>query len=46
MTRYYLLLLALSSPAFSQTGVFQAANPHYPTRNPFYFEGKIDYEKL
>ena len=46
MTRYCLLLLALSFSGFSQTGVFQAANPHYPTRNPFYFEGKIDYEKL
>ena len=46
MTRYCLLLLAVSSMGFAQTGVFQAANPHYPNRNPFYFEGKIDYEKL
>src|ERR1700674_2350867 len=46
MTRCSLLVLALSSLGFAQTRVFQSANPHYPTRNPFYFEGKIDYEKL
>jgi tetratricopeptide (TPR) repeat protein len=46
MTRYSLLLLVLSSLGLAQTGVFQTANPHYPIRNPFYFEGKIDYEKL
>jgi tetratricopeptide (TPR) repeat protein len=46
MTRCCLLLLALSCLGSAQTGVFQAANPHYPNRNPFYFEGKIDYEKL
>ena len=46
MTRCSLLVLALSSLGFAQTGVFQSANPHYPNRNPFYFEGKIDYEKL
>jgi tetratricopeptide (TPR) repeat protein len=46
MTRYALLLLALASLTFAQTGVFQTANPNYPNRNPFYFEGKVDYEKL
>src|SRR5580692_10891898 len=46
MTRFCLALLGLSSLGFGQTGIFQTANPHYPTRNPFYFEGKIDYEKL
>jgi tetratricopeptide (TPR) repeat protein len=46
MTRLCLPLLALSSLGFGQTGVFQTTNPYYPTRNPFYFEGKIDYEKL
>lgn len=46
MMRHYALLLMLSSLGFAQTGVFQTANPHYPNRNPFYFEGKIDYEKL
>lgn len=46
MTRYCLLVVVLSSLCFAQTGVFQTANPHYPNRNPFYFEGKIDYEKL
>jgi tetratricopeptide (TPR) repeat protein len=25
---------------------FQAFNPNYPMPNPFYFEGKIDWEKL
>jgi len=25
---------------------FQSVNPNYPVANPFYFEGKIDYEKL
>jgi tetratricopeptide (TPR) repeat protein len=42
----FLLLLSLSSPSFAQTGVFQTTNPNYPNRNPFYFEGKVDYEKL
>ena len=46
MTRYALLLLTLASLGFAQTGVFQTANPNYPNRNPFYFEGKVDYEKL
>ncbi|MDQ6705007.1 MAG: hypothetical protein M3Z85_03460 [Acidobacteriota bacterium] len=49
MKRVYLALVysaALCHIAFGQTGTFQAANPHYPVRNPFYFEGKIDYEKL
>ena len=44
--RICLLLLALAPAAFSQSGVFQTTNPNYPARNPFYFEGKIDYEKL
>jgi hypothetical protein len=35
--RRCLLLLAVSSIGFAQTGVFQTANPHYPNRNPFYF---------
>jgi tetratricopeptide (TPR) repeat protein len=46
MTRFCLALLALSSSGFGQTGIFQTTNPHYPARNPFYFEGRIDYEKL
>ena len=25
---------------------FQTSNPNYPVPNPFYFEGKIDWEKL
>ena len=31
--------------AAAQTGG-PGANPNYPARNPFYFEGKIDYELL
>ena len=43
ISRYTLLALcALSLSA--QT--FQSANSFYPTRNPFYFEGKVDYDKL
>jgi len=45
MTRL-LLVLTLAAAGFGQTGVFQTTNPNYPARNPFYFEGKIDYEKL
>src|SRR5688572_5310831 len=44
--RTTLCLLALCSAGFGQSGIFQTANPNYPIRNPFYFEGKIDYEKL
>ena len=44
--RSCLLLLALTSAGLAQVRVFQTANPNYPARNPFYFEGKIDYEKL
>src|SRR5262245_57553671 len=44
--RLCLLFLSLSAYGFCQTGVFQTTNPNYPARNPFYFEGKIDYEKL
>jgi len=45
MTRL-LLVLTLAAAGFGQTGAFQTTNPNYPARNPFYFEGKIDYEKL
>jgi tetratricopeptide (TPR) repeat protein len=51
-----LLILALfgavtSIPSgFGQTGYtpgeFQAANANYPVRNPFYFEGRIDWDLL
>jgi len=44
--RFCLLLLVLAPAGFPQSGIFQTANPNYPVRNPFYFEGKIDYEKL
>src|SRR5579859_3284752 len=26
--------------------LFQGTNPNYPVRNPFYFEGKVTWEKL
>ena len=48
-------LALVTIPAFSQTpppapyvpGVtFQTANPNYPVRNPFYFEGRIDWNLL
>ncbi len=39
--------LGLSSIALGQSAtVFQQTNPNYPIRNPFYFEGKITWEKL
>jgi tetratricopeptide (TPR) repeat protein len=40
------LLFFLASLGFAQTGAFQTTNPNYPNRNPFYFEGKVDFEKL
>jgi tetratricopeptide (TPR) repeat protein len=34
-------------PSPYQPGVtYQTANPNYPTRNPFYFEGRVDWELL
>src|SRR5271170_5556696 len=27
-------------------GDFQAGNPNYPARNPFYFEGRVDWDLL
>jgi tetratricopeptide (TPR) repeat protein len=46
-----LLGLALAAVLPAQTtayqpGDFQQTNPNYPLPNPFYFEGKIDWEKL
>jgi tetratricopeptide (TPR) repeat protein len=44
------VMLALWSSAMAQTtytpGDFQTTNPHYPKPNPFYFEGKIDWDLL
>ena len=37
-------LSASDRPAKQQTA--RETNPNYPARNPFYFEGKIDYELL
>lgn len=39
------LMLALPGLALGQT-LFQQTNPNYPVRNPFYFEGKVTWEKL
>lgn len=35
-----------SSSTYVPGVTFQSSNPFYPTPNPFYFEGKIDWEKL
>lgn len=35
-----------ASEAPAQQQVTRENNPNYPARNPFYFEGKIDYELL
>lgn len=33
-------------PAYVPGVTYQTANPNYPTRNPFYFEGRIDWNLL
>lgn len=40
------LLLAAVCASGQTVETFQTTNPNYPTRNPFYFEGKITWEKL
>src|SRR5579859_1382748 len=40
------VVLLGGSVRLSGQTLFQAANPHYPERNPFYFEGRIDWELL
>lgn len=41
------LSIIFTSVVFGQNAaVFQQTNPNYPVRNPFYFEGKITWEKL
>jgi tetratricopeptide (TPR) repeat protein len=39
-------LYAQSSQSYSPGVTFQTSNPNYPVPNPFYFEGKIDWELL
>ncbi len=48
MNRVVFVILAFASGAFCQAPptVTRENNPNYPKRNPFYFEGKIDYELL
>ncbi len=38
-------LLAQSNPPY-KPGDFQSSNPNYPVRNPFYFEGRVDWNLL
>lgn len=49
MMRYLLLILGAGT-MFAQQGYapgeFQSTNPNYPVRNPFYFEGRIDWDLL
>ncbi len=45
------LIFAMALAAFAQNGTyvpgqFQSSNPNYPKPNPFYFEGKIDWNLL
>ena len=44
MNPIFSLLILCAFGADAQ--VFQTTNPYYPTRNPFYFEGKVDWDKL
>ncbi len=53
--RYPILIVAALAAVLGATfaqigtytpGVFQSANPNYPIPNPFYFEGKIDWNLL
>ena len=51
MTRIALVLLAAPLLVAAQTttytpGDFQSTNPNYKTRNPFYFEGRVDWDLL
>ena len=39
------LLLAAQSTTYTP-GDFQTANPNYKNRNPFYFEGRVDWDLL
>jgi tetratricopeptide (TPR) repeat protein len=40
-------LAALAQNATYKPGVtYQTANPNYPARNPFYFEGRVDWDLL
>jgi tetratricopeptide (TPR) repeat protein len=39
------VVLAQSGATYTP-GDFQSANPYYPIPNPFYFEGKINWDKL
>ncbi len=50
ITRFAAITAILTGALLGQTpykpGDFQTANPTYPARNPFYFEGRIDWDLL
>src|SRR5579862_9847050 len=35
-----------TTPPYVPGVTYQTANPAYPARNPFYFEGKVDWDLL
>ena len=39
-------MLAQNPPPYQPGVTFQSTNPNYPVRNPFYFEGRIDWDLL
>ena len=40
------LMVAGQTKSSYKPGDFQSSNPNYPKRNPFYFEGRIDWDLL
>ena len=50
MKTLLLLAIAVVLPVAAQTtytpGDFQTTNPNYPKRNPFWFEGRVDWDLL
>jgi tetratricopeptide (TPR) repeat protein len=39
-------IAAAQDPAYKPGVTYQSTNPNYPVRNPFYFEGRIDWDLL
>src|SRR5258706_5272781 len=39
-------IAAAQDPAYKPGVTYQTTNPNYPIRNPFYFEGRIDWDLL
>ena len=51
MMRFAILSLLIGvafaqDPAYKPGVTYQGTNPNYPVRNPFYFEGRIDWDLL